>query len=473
MNAFKIKIDRVKVVSFSLAVIVLTQSGCARVHSQSASNAGQQVKTQFTAPDPGQVVLAALGGTSELDGKIARQQERVRAAKDRFPAFEQLGWLFVAKARASFDPGYYRLAEQCALAMNALQSDAPEALLLRGHALQNLHRFKEAEPLARELVSKRGQSFDFGLLGDSLLEQGRLDEAVAAYQRMVDLRPDLQAYARVGYIRWLKGDTQGAIQMMHVAVEASSQNDPDSAAWVCTRLALLQFQSGRDDEARSAIDAALLIRPNYPPALLLRGRMLLAGKQADEAVAALQTAAKANPLPEYQWALAEGLRAAGREPEATKVEARLQISGAANDPRTFALFLATRGEDPATAVRLGEAEMRQRQDIFTQDALAWALTSAGRVDEARPHMKLALAEGTEDGRLFFHAAVIARRAGQADESKKWFTRAAGFIQTLLPSEREQFLKLAEDFPASNEIAGQPTMTHDLTTINFGLVNKQQ
>ncbi len=100
----------------------------------------------------------------------------------------------------------------------------------------------------------------FGLLGDSLMEQGRLDEAVTAYQHMVDLRPELQSYARVSYIRWLKGDTDGAIEMMQAAVEASSQTDPDSAAWVRTRLALLQFQSGKKDEASQTIDGALLIR---------------------------------------------------------------------------------------------------------------------------------------------------------------------------------------------------------------------
>ncbi len=64
------------------------------------------------------------------------------------------------------------------------------------------------------------------------------------------------------------------------------------------------------------------------------------------------------------------------------MEARLQASGRVNDPRTFLLFLATRGKDTARAVDLAEAELEQRQDVFTQDALAWALTADGRVAEA-------------------------------------------------------------------------------------------
>ena len=415
-----------------------------------------------TIADPITLALVPQDGDSHTDNEIRRYQDLVRQGGNRKAAVERLGWLFIAKARNSFDPGFYKQAAACGDVLESDSPGCPESLLLRGYVFENLHRFKEAEPLARELVSKRGQSFDFGLLGDSLMEQGRLDEAVGAYQQMVDLRPDLQSYARVSYIRWLKGDTDGAIQMMEAAVAASSQNDPDSAAWVSTRLALLQFQSGQNDEARQADDAALLIRPNYPPALLLRGRMLLAGDKADEAVEFLQTAAKANPLPEYQWALAEGLRAAGREPEAAKVEARLQVSGAVNDPRTFSLFLATRGEDTATAVRLAEAEIRQREDIFTQDALAWALTADGRVAEALPHMKLAMAEGTEDGRLFLHAAVITHRAGQDEDAQKWYTRAAGSMETLLPSEREQFTQLAEDLSTDNETGMANAAPNDST-----------
>src|SRR4029077_4652122 len=115
--------------------------------------------------------------------------------------------------RESFDPGYYKLAEQCALCLESRQAHATEALLLRGHVLQNLHRFKEAEPLARELVARRGLSFDYGLLGDVLMEQGQLNEAVEAYQKMVDEKPDMQAYARIGHLRWLKGDLEGAVEV--------------------------------------------------------------------------------------------------------------------------------------------------------------------------------------------------------------------------------------------------------------------
>ena len=142
-----------------------------------------------------------------------------------------------------------------------------------------------------------------------------------------------------------------------------------------------------------------------------------------EAVAPAQRAAQLNPLPEFQWVLADTLRAAGRADEAAKVEADLKQFGAQSDPRTFALFLATRGEQAESAVQLAQRELQDRADIFTHDALAWALAAAGRHDEAWPHMEKALAEGTVDARLFTHAGVLAARLGRTAEAESWLASA--------------------------------------------------
>ena len=101
--------------------------------------------------DPLALVLAPHTDTGRVDSEIRRFQEQARGGTDPNSALERLGWLFVAKARESFDPGYYKLAEACAQALEARTTVRPESLLLRGHVLQNLHRFKEAEPLARNI----------------------------------------------------------------------------------------------------------------------------------------------------------------------------------------------------------------------------------------------------------------------------------------------------------------------------------
>jgi hypothetical protein len=90
-----------------------------------------------------------------------RRQRQARDATNSVPYLDRLGWAFVAKARTNSDPGFYKLAEQAAWCIEAKRRGSTEALLLRGHVLHNLHRFKEGEALARRLVAQRGLWFDY------------------------------------------------------------------------------------------------------------------------------------------------------------------------------------------------------------------------------------------------------------------------------------------------------------------------
>ena len=55
--------------------------------------------------------------------------------------------------------------------------------------------------------------------------------------------------------------------------------------------------------------------------------------------------------------------------------------------------------------------------------------------EAQTQVRLALAEGTQDARLFLHAAVILARTGKLDEAAAWFGKATALKHLLLPSEK--------------------------------------
>ena len=414
------------------AVFVVTLvllSACSREAVQPASLSAR----------PCDVALAPHAGDLQIDKEIANlQQESRRLPTTR--TLERLGWLFVSKARLSYDSGYYELAEQCADCIESKSPGSPEALLLRGHVLHNMHRFKEGEKIARELVSRRGGAFDYGVLGDVLMEQGRLLEAAEAYQKMVDLKPGLQSYSRAAHLRWLKGDLEGARELMRMAARAGSPRDPESVAWAYSRLALYELQASDSKRAAAACDAALSYQADYAPALLVQGRLLLAQGKSQEAVVPLKRAASLNPQAEYAWVLAEALHAAGRIPEARSLEESLEKQRPVSDPRTFALFLATRGRDAETALRLAEDELKARADVFTLDALAWALAAAGRLEEAESSMRQALAHGTQDARLFYHAGSIAAASGRKPEARRWLERAAAIRQMLLPSEREQLTK---------------------------------
>jgi tetratricopeptide (TPR) repeat protein len=285
-----------------------------------------------------------------------------------------------------------------------------------------------------------------------LMERGRLGEAAGAYQKMIDLKPFYQSYTRAAHLRWLKGDLTGAVTLMERAVASASPRDPESGAWANTRLSHYELQRGRLDEANRAAGAALAHVREYPAALLALGRVQLASGQTAEALDSLRRAVAHNPLPEYQWTLADALSAAGRDQEAAAVERELTASGERADPRTLALFLSTRvlrsslssvpglpgqpvdASSGGHALGLARAEALERGDVFTLDAIAWAQLADGRVEDARQTIGRAVAEGTRDARLFLHAAVIAAASGHRADALRWSRQAHAIRFTLLPSE---------------------------------------
>jgi tetratricopeptide (TPR) repeat protein len=389
---------------------------------------------------PCAIALAPHLGDEEIDREIKRLQDEARVNSERTDTMKRLGWAFVAKARLSYDPGYYKLSQQCALCVRSKNDDDPDALLLQGHILQSLHKFKDGEPIARKLVMIRSEAFDYGLLGDVLMEQGRLQEAVKAYQQMIDLRPDLQSYTRVAHMRWLKGDLDGAIEVMRIAVTSGSPRDPEPTAWAYTRLGIYELQAGETEIAMKSAEIASQFAQNYAAALLLRGRILLAQDKVAEAIESLQRAAALTQLPEYEWTLADALREAGEPQAAEGIESSLIRDGAMNDPRTFSLYLATRGQQVQKALKLAQDELNTRADVFTLDALAWALNANGRVSEALKYSQKALSEGTQDARLFYHAGRIALAAGDYLDAERSFALSDRIKQMLTSSERADLEK---------------------------------
>jgi tetratricopeptide (TPR) repeat protein len=389
----------------------------------------------FPPNDPCAIASVPHKGNEPIDREIRRLQDEARSGTKRIEIMKRLGWTFVGKARASYDPGYYKLAEQCSLCVQSTQANDADALLLQGHILDSLHQFKEAESVAQKLVAIRNEAPDHGLLGDVLMEQGRLDEAIISYQKMIDLRPDLQAYTRIANMRWLKGDLEGAIDVMQMAVAAGGSREPEATAWAYTRLATYKFQAGDMDGAAKFAGIALQFTENCAPALLLRGRILLVQNKASAAIESLRRAAALTSLPEYQWALADALRETGDSPAAEEVESRLVSCGAVNDPRTFALYLVTRGERTQHALALAQRELNTRKDIFTMDAVAWTLKANNRLAEARDFSERSLQEGTQDARLFYHAGAIALALGDYANAEVSFRHADEIKQVLTPSER--------------------------------------
>ncbi|MDB6136952.1 MAG: tetratricopeptide repeat protein [Verrucomicrobiaceae bacterium] len=402
-----------------------------------------------------EMILAKEEDAGPLAAPMQKLQEKIKANPGDSRSIEQLGRFFIAKARVNFDPGCYKLAEMCGVVLVRNDPKNAQGLLLQGETLLAMHRFHEAEGVARSLLAQRQDMTDHALLGDALMEQGRLDEAVQSYQAMIDAKPCLASYSRVAHMRWLRGDIEGATQMAEEAIACGSYRDPEPMAWVTARLSFYQWQDGRLEKALATAARACELVKDYPHALLVTGRVLLAQGKPVEAAAALEKTALKLPLPEVLWALADAARAAGQSGRAEAVEGRLIKSGAATDPRSFALYLATRHLQPQRALALSLAELETRADVHTYDALAWAQQAAGRLDEAAATMKKALAENTRDARLYAHAGLIANAAGDTGAASLWLDLAQAMRHALLPSELEALDHARKVSPAPPSRPDQP------------------
>ena len=350
---------------------------------------------------------------------------------------EHEAWRYVMAARSTGDEKLYRKALTIATKLENSEKSQLGGMLLRGHIFHQMHRFPEARQVAEELIDRRGMHCDHGLLGDILLDVGDLSGAISAYEEQMALRPGLEAYARAGQVRWLKGQCDGAIEVMKMAVAAGTTRNPEPLAWVLSTLALYQLQVGATNQAVAAVDAALEIAPGHPRALSVKGRVKLANGEFTQAALLLGEAASKQPDTAILWALADCLEAVGKSARADRIRAGIERRGRHADPRTLSLYLATNGDNVPLALSLAQKEFELRQDVYTHDAIAWAALAAEKPELAAVHMSQALAEGTQDARLFLHAGIIALVRHDATSSVSYLGKANALRHMLLPSESQQ------------------------------------
>jgi tetratricopeptide (TPR) repeat protein len=369
------------------------------------------------------------GRTGRTDRAIEALQTRLRERPEDQAAYVQLGAAYLQKARETGDPSYYARAEGVLRKALALRPDDSEALVAAGTLALARHQFEEALAWGRRAQEQDpDRAAVYGVVGDALIELGRYDEAIAAFQRMVDLRPDLSSYARVSYARELRGDPEGAVAAMQMAASAGRPGT-ESAAWTRVQLGHLYFNSGNLAAAEAEYQRALQNYPSYVHATAALGRVRAARGDYAGAAALLSRATEVTPLPEYVILLGDVYAAASEAADAGRqyalVEAidRLQRQNGVVTDLEMALFLADHDLAPAEALaRAGEA-YRQRPSIHAADVLAWTLYKNGLCAEGLARAQEALRLGTADALMHYHAGMLARCAGDGAQAAGYLERA--------------------------------------------------
>jgi tetratricopeptide (TPR) repeat protein len=357
--------------------------------------------------------------------QLASAQARLRNATHEASPWVAAGHAWVRVARTLARPELYRNAGACASAALSRDPRNGAARALRAVVFLNEHRFAETRALMRETLGRDDDDpMSWGLLSDALLELGDLDGAIEAAQRMVDLKPSLLSYGRAAHLSWLQGDSAAAKLIYQRAIEAGRQHaDPEPRAFMVVQAALLFWHEGDYAGADAGFELALSLLPNYAPALEGRGRVALSRGDYQAAIHWLERAQARAGLCETSWLLGDAYALAGRRDAAERSYARVVQDGREHDPRTLAAFYATKNRDIGEAVSLARAEFAARSDIYTKDVLAWALFRAGKLDEALRLSTEAVAAGTRDARLWFHASEIAKATGDTARGQDLMARA--------------------------------------------------
>ena len=355
-------------------------------------------------------------GREDLSKRIVDLRARVAAKPDDVGAAVMLADALVRQTRVTGNSGLAIEAEAAlkrALTEDPANYDANRQL---GSLLLSQHRFREAIAVGEKNRDARPYDpINYGIIGDGHLELGDYEQAFAAFDKMMTLRPSAASYARVAYARELQGNLDGAIESMKLAAAATPPTDPEALAWHHAQVGDLYLRLGKLPEADTEYIAASHAFPGHPFAMIGYARLLAARGERASALALLQELAQTAPTPDLAARIGDLLVQLGRRDEAERqyslAEAGWRVD--APEPKNLARFLADHNRKIPEAVEIAEKAAAERHDIFTEDALAWCYFKAGRIAAARDAIGQALRTGTKDADIRAHARAIEAAAGQA------------------------------------------------------------
>lgn len=361
--------------------------------------------------------MLAIGGGNSLAASNVKDTHMLAPKQVNDPANpvlkkQQTARQALLRARTSADPQDTAQAEF--MIQQALKLDPQNGVTwgLKAWAEMNRHEFRTALASAQKAQQQLpGETVSLGIESDALVELGQYPQAVDATQRMVDRYPALPAYTRAAYLRYLYGDTQGAIVLMKEAIAAGNPQREETA-WARLQLSELYLQNGQPEQAWQVASAAATHFPKLGSVDVALAHVKLAQNNLDEAARLFNRAFKKQINPKTlfaMWQIAvfqERKQDAARYARLLDGMAKLDEKNGGLFRRAFAMVYAERPGKAAYAEQLARADFAQRPDIYSYDTLAWTLYQGGKIEEAKKYAEKALALGTQDARIKMRAGLI-------------------------------------------------------------------
>ena len=375
------------------------------------------------------ITTAVAAETVPEDREIASAMAMIERSPDLPLAYNQLAILYIKKARLTGDSELNSKAEEAVRkALEIAPDDAPSRKLLASLHL-TFHRFAEGLELGKQLNKEfPNDAFVYGVLTDANAELGNYREAVAMAQKMVDLKPNSNAFARVAHMRSLHGDHAGAVEAYKLAARTADPADKEAQSWCLVQLGKELWSNGKYAESVKVYDEALSLTPGYSLAILAKAKALASLGEYGGAERVLADLKDSENDPDANILLAHIYT---RKGDAQKSEeffqrgenAESKSLGVAGEQGHLAMLWADHDINIVEAVQIAESEYSRQKDIYTTDVLAWCLYKAGRFREAKKLSDQALRLKTRDAKLYFHAGMIEKALGNRAAARELLEKA--------------------------------------------------
>jgi len=257
-------------------------------------------------------------------------QQKLEADPGNADLNASLGQAYLQKARETGDPSYYTKSEELFKRALTSKPDHVQALVGQASLAMSRHQFAAARDIAQRAVDLEPYSAGArGMLADAYVQLRDYDNAVRVLDEMVRLKPNLSSYSRISYVRELKGDTQGAIRVMEMAIQAGAP-DAENTAWCIVQLGNLYLNSAHPAQAEIAYRAALRRFPGFVHANAGLAKVAAVRKDYDAAVQYYQKAIDTVPMPEFLIGLSSVYQKLGKP-----AEARAQLDLVSNIKKVY------------------------------------------------------------------------------------------------------------------------------------------
>jgi tetratricopeptide (TPR) repeat protein len=378
-------------------------------------------------PAPGS--LAGL--IDQLDVKIYSAELWSQREPGMWMPLDWIAGFHLERARLSGDYDDYARAEDALARAFALAPAKAGPVSTRARLNFSLHRLPQVDEDLARMAKKIVQNDNFkarriGLKADTALQRGRYAEALAGFEDALRYKRNITGYARLARYRWLTGDFERAERLYDQAERTIAPGAANTTrAWLNLQRGLMDLDRGRHldalahyNDAARAVPGYWLVDEHIAEILTLEGRDA-------QALALYRDIIRRTNNPEFMDAVAGILRAQGDEPGAREM---IQRARAAYDRRLARFPEAAYGhaldhfldfaKDPAKTVALAEANHTLRPGGIAKTKLARAYLAAGRLDDARALVNVALASPYTSAALHMIASEVFAAAGAADKGTR-------------------------------------------------------